>query len=203
MQGYLVTEQHIRQHALALDSPEFATVLRRLSTLRPAIVIGLIERAGPRFHNTAVIIHRGQMLGAYRKVHLNDGEAIFTPGDRFPVFDVAGIRVGINICADTRFPAAAAAVAAQGARVLLVPAQNMMRHAAAQEWKDRHHEIRTARARETGMWVISADVTGARDRHRVGWGPTSVISPDGEIVAQAALMRTGLVIADIPAGHRT
>ncbi|WP_033339850.1 carbon-nitrogen hydrolase family protein [Catenuloplanes japonicus] len=200
LQGYLVTEPHVRQHALPLDSPEFETVLRRLSPLRQAIVIGLIERAGSRFHNTAVLIRHGRLLGVYRKVHLVEGEAIFTPGNHFPVFEVAGIRVGINICADTRFPDAAAAVAAQGARVLLVPAQNMMRRAAAEHWKDRHHQIRTARARETGMWVISADVTGTRDSDRIGWGPTSVIAPTGRILDQVELMRTGTAVSEIPTG---
>nr|WP_246158071.1 nitrilase-related carbon-nitrogen hydrolase [Catellatospora sichuanensis] len=55
------------------------------------------------------------------------------------------------MCYDTRFPEAAAAVAGQGARVLLVPAQNMMRRPAADTWRDRHHQIRAERARVTGM----------------------------------------------------
>ncbi|WP_408606740.1 nitrilase-related carbon-nitrogen hydrolase [Catenuloplanes japonicus] len=71
------------------------------------------------------------------------GEAIFTPGAPLLVFDEAGVCVGISICADTRFPGTVAAVAAQGALVLLVPAQHITGHAVAQEWRDRHHEIRT------------------------------------------------------------
>jgi len=97
----------------------------------------------------------------------------------------------------TQFAAAAALVAAQGAKLLLVPAQNMMRRAAATRWKDEHHRIRCERARETGVWLVSADVTGARDAHRVGYGPTSVIDPYGEVVAQVPLMTTGMVVADI------
>ncbi len=84
--------------------------------------------------------------------------------------------------------------------MLLVPAQNMMRRAAAEHWKDRHHQIRTARARETGMWVISADVTGTRDSDRIGWGPTSVIAPTGRILDQVELMRTGTAVSEIPTG---
>jgi predicted amidohydrolase len=40
---------------------------------------------------------------------------------------VSRSRASGNICHDTQFAEAAAAVAAQGARLLLVPAQNMMR----------------------------------------------------------------------------
>ena len=47
------------------------------------------------------------------------------------------------------------------------------------------------------MWLVSADVTGARDAHRVGYGPTGVINPYGEVVVQVPLMTTGMVVADI------
>ncbi|MFI5937823.1 hypothetical protein [Actinoplanes sp. NPDC051494] len=38
-------------------------------------------------------------------------------------------------------------------------------------WQDRHREIRARRTRESGMWLASADVTGARDNERSS--PTS------------------------------
>ncbi|SNY57807.1 carbon-nitrogen hydrolase family protein [Paractinoplanes atraurantiacus] len=197
LQGYLVTDEHVRRHALALDSAAFADILQRLTPVRPVLVLGMLERNGERFHNTAAVIHCGRLLGAYRKTQLVPGEAVFTPGDDYPVFDLAGVRFGINICYDTRFPFAAAAVAAQGARVLLVLSQNMMPRGKAEHWKDLHNAIRADRARETGMWVVSADVTGERDAGRVGWGPTGVINPDGELVAQVPLMTTGFVVAHL------
>ncbi|MEU8813476.1 carbon-nitrogen hydrolase family protein [Actinoplanes sp. NPDC048796] len=197
LQGYLVTGDHVRRHALALDSPPFAAILRRLAPLRPALVLGMLERDGDRFHNTAAVIHGGRLLGAYRKTRLVPGEAVFTPGDDYPVFDLAGVRFGINICYDTRFPAVAAAVAARGARVLLVSSQNMMPRDKAEHWKDLHHAIRADRARETGLWIVSADVTGERDPGRVGWGPTSVLDPDGRVVAQVPSMTTGFVVAEL------
>jgi predicted amidohydrolase len=85
----------------------------------------------------------------------------------------------------------------RGAKLLLVPAQNMMRRAAATRWKDEHHRIRCERARETGMWLVSADVTGVRGAHRIGYGPTSVINPLGEVVAQVPLMTMGMLVADM------
>jgi len=111
---------------------------------------------------------------------------------------VKGLRYGINICYDTQFAGAAAPIARQHARVLLVPAQNMMRSQAAEEWKHRHHQIRAERVRETGMWLVSADVTGERGATHVGFGPTSVMNPSADVVTQVPLMETGMVIAQVP-----
>ena len=63
-----------------------------------------------------MVIAGGQVVGSYRKTFLTGGEHVFTPGGDYPVFDVAGVRFGINICYDTQFPQAAAAVAATGRR---------------------------------------------------------------------------------------
>lgn len=197
LQGYLVEVQHVRRHALDLRSGEFVPVLRRLRRIEQTLVFGVIERRGDKYFNAAVVVARGELVGVYRKTHLTRGEALFDQGEVYPTFEVRGIRFGINICYDTQFPEAAAPVAAQGARLLLVPAQNMMRRDAAIRWRDLHHRIRTERARESGMWLVSADVTGARDAHRVGYGPTSVLSPHGEVVAQVPLMATGMAVADI------
>ncbi|GAA1419208.1 carbon-nitrogen hydrolase family protein [Catellatospora coxensis] len=197
LQGYLVEPAHLNTHALSLGSPGFTDVLRRLRPVRQTLVFGLIESDGDELYNSAVVVTGGELAGVYRKTHLTDGERYFDSGGSYPTFVRNGVRFGINICHDTRFPEAAAAVAGQGARVLLVPAQNMMRRPAALQWRDRHHEIRAERARETRMWLISADVTGERDELRIGYGPTSVLDPAGQVVVQVPLGTTGMVTATV------
>ena len=88
-------------------------------------------------------------------------------------------------------------MAAAGAQALLVPAQNMMRREKAFWWQDRHNEIRAFRARETGMWLASADVTGERDGTHLGLGPTGFLNPIGEIVSQVPAGVPGTATADI------
>jgi predicted amidohydrolase len=197
LQGYLVTEEHLGTYALDLDSPSFGTVLSQLAHLRQMLVFGVIERAGGHYYNTAVVVTDGRLVGRYRKTFLVSGESLFTVGDSYPVFDRAGVRFGINICYDTQHPQAAAAVAAAGAQVLLVPAQNMMRREKALWWQDRHNEIRACRARETGMWLASADVTGERDGTHLGLGPTGFLNPMGEIVSQVRPGAPGMATADV------
>ena len=200
LQGYLVTAEHVHTHAFDVDSPEFAAVLAGLAGIRPTLVLGMIERRHDRYHNTALVVTGGRVTGRYRKTFLTAGESVFTPGDAYPVFDRDGVRFGINICYDAQFPQAAAAVAAGGASVLLLPAGNMMPRDKAFAWRDRHNEIRGRRVRETGLWLVSADVTGERG-DRIGLGPTCVIDPAGRVHSQVPSGATGLAVADIdPAG---
>lgn len=200
LQGYLVTDAHVRRHALDLGAARFRSVTARLAEARPVLVIGVIERSGSRLYNSAVVLERGGVAGVYRKTHLTSGETLFDEGRKYPVFEVNGLRYGINICYDTQFADAAARIAGQRARVLLVPAQNMMRREAAERWRYRHHQMRAERVRETGLWLASADVTGERGDTHVGYGPTSVMSPSAYVVGQVPLMETGMVIAHIPLG---
>jgi predicted amidohydrolase len=197
LQGYLADEAHVSRCALRLNSSEFAAVLRRLAHAEQVLVFGVIEADNGRYFNTAVVVDRGRLVGRYRKTRLLPGESVFTPGEDYPTFLVRGARYGINICSDTQFPEPAAMVAAQGATLLMVAAQNMMHRPVATRFKDLHHSMRAERARETGMWLVSSDVTGAR-ADRIAYGPTSIMSPQGDIVAQVPLMTTGIVVADIP-----
>jgi 5-aminopentanamidase len=203
LQGYLVEPQHVEEHALALTSPSFQTVLDRLRPLHQTLVFGVIEHAGTSYFNTAVVVRHGALVTSYRKTHLGAGERLFQPGTNYPTFDVNGIRCGINICNDTNFAEAAAAVASQGADLLLVPSQNMMKCEAAEAWKDRHNAIRSQRVIETGMWLASADVSGARDESRIAYGPTCIMSPDAELVAHVPTMCVGMAVAGVRSRRAT
>jgi predicted amidohydrolase len=194
LQGYLVTEQHVHSHAFEVGSAALGTVLETLAGIRQTLVLGMIERSGGLYYNTALVVTGGSVTGRYRKTFLTGGESIFTPGDSYPIFSHDGWRFGINICYDCQFPEAAAAVAAAGGQVLLTPAHNMMPWEKALLWLDRHNEIRALRARETGMWIVSA---GQRGQSRIGLGPTCVMNPGGEVIAQVPTGTAGMAIAEI------
>jgi predicted amidohydrolase len=197
LQGYLTDEAPARRNALDLASPAFEAVLNRLPTTGPMIVMGLIEVEEGRLFNTAIVVDRGAVVGRYRKVHLLGGEHIFDAGTDTPVFEIAGLRFGINICHDTNFPEAARKIADLGASLILCPANNMCGRKTAETLKDVHNSVRGERCRETGLWLVSADVTGERDG-RISWGPTAVLNPAGEVLAQLPLEETGLLLFDIP-----
>src|SRR5215469_11379337 len=196
LQGYLLEEEQARRNAIELRSPAFAQLLKQLAAAKPAIVFGMIEIEGECLFNTAVAVHRGRLIGSYRKMHLLPGESIFQSGASCPVFAVDDLKFGINICFDTQFPESAAAVARQGARLIVCPSNNMMRREKAEKWRHLHNQVRACRARETALWLISSDVTGVR-ADSVALGPTCVIDPHGSVVAQVPSMETGMVVAAI------
>jgi predicted amidohydrolase len=69
------------------------------------IIAGIAEIDGDKIYNTAVIIDRGSYVGKYRKIHLSDFEkSLFERGNKNGVFNVNGIKVGVQICFDLWFP---------------------------------------------------------------------------------------------------
>jgi predicted amidohydrolase len=113
--------------------------------------------------------------------------------------DVDGLCVSVNICYDLQFDDGARAAGRAGARVLACPCNNMIRREAAEQWKLRHNEIRTLRAREANLWVVSSDVTGERDG-RVAYGPTAVIDPLGRVRTQVPLLTEGVALWEVDGG---
>lgn len=197
LQGYLLNEEAARHHALDLASPAFSAVLNRFPKSGPTLVVGLIEIERGCLYNTAIVVERSVLVGRYRKTHLLRGEAIFAPGAERPVFEAGGLRFGINICNDMNFPEAARKVADCGGRMIVCPANNMLARKTAEAWKDLHNVVRGERCRETGLWLLSADVTGERDG-RISWGPTAVLDPAGQVAMQLPLEAPGLLVFDVP-----
>ena len=197
LQGYKVGESHVKETAVEIASAEFEHLLEELGDVAPIIVVGMIERDRDRFYNAAIAINRGTLIARYRKVHLLGGEqAIFDPGSAHAVFEVGNTKIGINICADLNSSGSVRGAAVAGAKVLVCPCNNMLPHETAEEWKWRHNEIRSARASEAQIWLVSSDVTGEVNG-RVSYGPTAVIDPQGHVVEQVPLLKTGMVVVDI------
>ena len=192
LQGYLASEQHVERFALSQDAPEIQHFTSSLPVNGPTVVLGFLEVQGRRFSNSTAIIQKGRVVGCYRKTNLLNHETMFTRGDVYPVFEAAGLRFGVNICSDMNFPETVGRVRDHGADLLVCCANNMLPREIAEKWKSRHNAIRAQRCRETGMWVLSSDVTGRRG-NEVAWGPTSLLSPSGRVVAELPLNKPGLL----------
>ena len=197
LQGYETHPAQAAAVALDLQSTDFARILRAVDEIKTVIVVGLIEREGEVLYNTAVAIAHGEVVGRYRKAHLlRAEESVFSAGEHPVVFDVDGNKVGMNICYDLNFADAARLNAEAGAEVLVCPCSNMMPRTLAEDWKNRHNEIRANRARESGLWIVSSDIVGERG-DSISYGPTAVIDPTGTVVDQVPLLTTGMVVVEI------
>ena len=201
--GYILNESYAANYSYDFESERFAAILKQLEHTKPVLVFGVNERKSEKYFNSAVVVNKGEIIGTYRKTHLIDpNELFYTPGNDYPIFEIRGLKYGINICYDTQFSDAAKAIADQGAQLLLSPAQNMLRRETAEYWKNKHSEICVERVKETGLWFIRSDVTGVRPPgeygvERVGYGPTLALNPKAEVVAQVPLMTVGMITVDI------
>lgn len=196
LQGYIVDKERTPLLALELTSAKFTSILEPLTQLQAVLVFGIIESYKEKLYNTAVVVQQGNLLGYYRKSKLLPGESIFEPGNAYSIFEIDGFRFGMNICYDLNFPECAAAVARQHAHLLVCPSNNMLPYQHAEKWKYKHNEGRAKRAGESGLWLLSSDVTGERDGC-ISYGPTALISPAGEVIAQVPLMQEGMIVQDI------
>ncbi len=66
----------------------------------------------------------------------------------------------------------------------------------ADKWRGKHAPCHADRARETGCWVVAADVVGTAGDWKA-YGNTRIFAPGGDIVAEVPDGQTGMVIATI------
>jgi NAD+ synthase (glutamine-hydrolysing) len=128
------------------------------------LVIGHPSRHEGVCFNAVSVLHKGRLVGTYHKHDLPnydvfDEQRYFTPDNRPLVFEVDGIKFGVNICEDTWYAYAPGAAHAAGAQVLLVPNASPF-HMGKQSIR---HEMVRARISETAMPIVYANLVGGQD----------------------------------------
>ena len=164
-----------------------AAALGELATRLPpeiAVVVGHPEVEGERRYNAASVLTGGRIAHTYRKFSIPnyavfDEARYFSPGHAPCVFEVRGVRFGLNVCDDVWHAEAPRAAAAAGAQVLLVPNASPF-HLGKQ---GERREIMAARVRETGLAVVYCNRVGGQDE-LVFDGASFVLGADGGLRAQ-------------------
>ncbi|MSP71752.1 MAG: carbon-nitrogen hydrolase family protein [Myxococcales bacterium] len=144
----------------------------------------------------------GQVLATYRKMHLFDIDlpqgpklsesASTSAGDELALFELGGLRFGLSICYDLRFPELYRALVLAGAQVLLVPSAFTVPTGRA-HW----HTLLRARAIENQCYVVAPAQAGEHGvAGRASYGHTLIIDPWGEVIGERGEGR-GLVLAEL------
>jgi predicted amidohydrolase len=167
---------------------------------------GSFHESGPdprRTFNTSLVFSPGGELAAlYRKIHRYAVEIAgrvsyqesrsVAPGDETVVAEIAGVRTGLSICYDLRFPELYRRLTVEGdARVLVVPAAFML-HTGRDHWE----VLLRARAIENQCYVVAAGQIGDHEPGRTCFGRSMIVDPWGTVLAQAP-DEVGVVIADL------
>ena len=132
----------------------------------------------------------GRIIANYDKIHMFDADVgdghhyyesqSFAGGATPVIADLGNIKLGMSICYDLRFAHLYRQLARDGAQVLTVPAAFTAVSGAA-HW----HVLLRARAIETGCYVIAPAQFGTHRDGRQTYGHALIISPWGEILAEA------------------
>lgn len=183
-------------HAIAAGDLDVA--LAPLASDSVVTIVGFTEIAAGRLYNSAAVLHRGAVIGAYRKLHPAIRRSVYDAGSDTPVFRIGNLTFGIVICNDSNFDEPAARIAAQGATMLFIPTNNALPVArfdpldmAAQA---RNVDIGLARAH--GLWIVRADVAG-RHGESASRGSSAITGPDGATVTAARGFMEDLILADV------
>ena len=191
-----VTGYNIGDRLAPLATPDLVDRIARIAQDSGiAIVAGLPEALeGGGITNCLVMIDRdGSELLRYRKTHLFGAldRSLFIQGDALPgIVEIDGVRVSVLICYDVEFPETVRRAALDGADAVIVPTAQMEPYAHIAE------RLIPVRAWENQMHVIYVNRVGVEgDLTYVG--RSSIVAPDGEVLASLGATDIGLMIATI------
>lgn len=167
---------------------------------------GSFHEVGPdggHTYNTTLVFDRtGKLAATYRKIHLYDVDipgrvashesARVAAGSDVVTVEIDGVRTGLSICYDLRFPELYRRLAVEGGATLLVVPAAFMMHTGRDHWE----VLLRARAIENQCYVVAAGQIGDHDPGRTCFGRSMIIDPWGTVVAQAP-DEVGIVYADI------
>ena len=162
-----------------------------------AIVVGFVD-AQDDLYNAAAIIHQGKLAGVYHKMYLPnygvfDENRYFKAGSQCPVYVIAGVGLGINICEDIWYEAGpATAQAYSGAEVIVNISASPYHYSKVSS----REKILATRASDNIAIVAYNNLVGGQDE-LVFDGNSLVLDEKGRLLAQGKQFEEDLVVVDL------
>jgi predicted amidohydrolase len=214
--AYKGHREGIRASAEAVDGPSNAALAQLAARLGIFVLAGSIYEPSPGpgrvFNTSALFGPHGDLLAAYRKIHLFDvtaGTKVYsesddvTPGADLVTAEIdvgssdsaATVTLGLTICYDLRFPELYRSLALRGAQILCVPSA-FTAYTGAAHWE----VLLRARAVENGCFVIAPGQVGEHLPGRACFGHSMIVDPWGAVLAEVQ-DGIGFCIADLDLGR--
>lgn len=160
------------------------------------------DESGKAANRSAIFAPDGRLVQIYDKIHMFDVAVDehnrWTESNRYQaghqayVVDMAGMKLGLSICYDLRFPQIYRQQAKLGAKVLTCPSSF------TKPTGEAHWEILLrARAIENGAFMIAAAQGGSHEDGRETYGHSMIVNPWGEIIDMLDHDQKDVLVADI------
>ena len=179
----------------------FAALARELGLWLNIGSLALKGQADKLVNRSLLFAPDGSIAARYDKIHLFDvdlptGESLreshaYEAGAQAVLAQTPLGPIGLTICYDMRFPHLYRALAQAGAKLFTVPSAFTVPTGQA-HW----HVLLRARAIETGGFVLAAAQGGRHESGRETFGHSLIVSPWGEVLAEAGV-EPGIVVADL------
>jgi predicted amidohydrolase len=164
--------------------------------------MGILLGTGRIANRSFLISPAGLIEARFDKIHMFDvqlpgGESYresknYQSGDAVVLAELPWGTLGLTVCYDLRFPHIYRALAKAGADFLAIPS-SFTKQTGAAHW----HVLMRARAIENGCFVFAAAQAGKHEVGRETYGHSLIVSPWGEILAEADGVHPSVIVADV------
>jgi N-carbamoylputrescine amidase len=203
------TKPEIQGCAESIPGPVSERLVQMADENQIVILAGMAEKDEKgRIFASHLVVTPENISGIYRKIHIAPPEHnIFTPGNSVPLFEVEGVKLGIQLCYDAHFPELSTRMAVDGADIIFMP------HASPRgtppeklvSWL-RHL---TARAFDNSVFIVACNQNGDNLKGLQFPGVAVVIDPSGDVLKDNISGKEAMIVADLKAdvlaavrGHR-
>ena len=132
----------------------------------------IVDSGGKIFNRCHVANRRGEIAATYDKTHLFSfavEDKVFSAGDKISTVELDGVKCGLAICYDLRFPEFFRNITLTGAEIIFIPAAWSLKRLMPRQI------LTKARAIENQIFVVFANSSGKSE----------IINPRGEVIAES------------------
>lgn len=195
--GYPAEDLFLRDEFLRRHDQAFQELRAQLNAIDPRmrVVVGHVSKIDGKLYNVASVVAEGRVLACYCKHELPDYGVFdemryFSPGQEPVVFEVKGLRFGLNICEDAWLASSPAMAAQHGAQVLLV--------LNASPYSTRKQQLRLDQvgANVRGLTTLYVNKVGGQDE-LVFDGASFVLNSDGDVFARFPVFQEAFGVVEL------
>lgn len=196
--GYPPEDLLLRPAFLAACDQAMLDLAERLKALTDiTVVVGHPRAREQHVFNAATVFRYGKIIGSYGKLELPnyavfDEQRYFSPDGAPCVFEVNGLKFGINICEDVWAARAPAMAKAAGAQVLLSLNASPFH---LEKQRERMNVVRSHVSKH-GLPIVFCNMVGGQDELLFDGG-SFVLNGRGDVIARAKQFEEDLLIVDL------
>ncbi len=161
------------------------------------VVVGFVDRKDD-IYNAAAIIHNKEIVDVYHKMHLPnygvfDEYRYFQSGTRYPIFQLNGTWIGINICEDIWYPEGPARLQSLAGAEVIININASPYHIGKGKFRE---TMLSTRASDNIIIVAYVNTIGGQDE-LVFDGQSLILDHEGKVIARGKQFEEDLIVADL------